>query len=150
MKSCSFFGHRDVVCGEELKRKLRDIVEEKIINDNYTIFYFGGFGEFDDLCYKLVSELKSKYAHIKRIFCLTDQKYLIKRPKWLRAEDYEDFVYFDLQFEWWYKRIYYRNLEIINHSNFIVFFAKNNNESGAYKALQYAIKKKKDFINLAE
>lgn len=149
-KVCSFFGHREIEVTEELIKELKLKIEDLIINENVGIFYFGGFGMFDELCWKVVTELKLKYHHIKRIFCLSDTRHLRvnKRPKNLKREDYEEFIYLDLDFDWWYQRIYYRNVEMINQSDIIIFYVKNTSNSGAYKAYQYAVRKKKNIINI--
>lgn len=149
-KSCSFFGHRKINILSELLEKLKATVKELIEDGGVSVFYFGGFGEFDDLCWRVVTELKEKYCYIKRVFCLSDRRYLreSKRPRWLKDEDYEEFIYIELSFDWWYQRIYYRNVEIINRSDYIIFYAEEREESGAYKALKYANKCKKSIINL--
>ena len=134
MLSCSFFGHRDIEVTEHLQKVLKNMLKEKIVKDNYTVFYFGGFGDFDDLCYKLITELKKEFNDIKRIFCLTDYKYSTKPINKFTDKEYEEVVYFDLEFNWWYKRIYYRNLEIINRSDYVIFYVNKTKESGAYKA----------------
>ena len=151
-KICSFFGHREITITEDLKERIREVLDKMIKSENFTIFYFGGFGMFDDLCWQIVTELKDKYTYIKRVFCLSDPRHqrISKRPKCLRNEDYEEFVYLDLDFDWWYTRIYYRNCEIVNQSDFIMFYAKDIERSGAYKIYQYAKKNKKSLINLAE
>ena len=148
-KNCSVFGHGEIEITEELKEKIYITIEKLIIN-GCEYFYFGGFGMFDDLCYKIVSELKLKYSHIKRIFCLSDPRHLRinKRPKWLREESYEDFVYLNLEFDWWYKRIYFRNCAMINKSDVVLFYVEKREKSGAYKAYKYAKQKKKEIINL--
>lgn len=145
---CSFFGHRKIDKTIELENKLKDIIEDLIVNKQVGIFYFGGFGDFDDLCWQIVSEAKKIHSEIKRIYCLSDPRHLraSKRSKWLKDEDYEEFVYLDLNFDWWYQRIYYRNCEMINQSDYIIFYVRNTENSGAYKALQYAKRKKVDFI----
>ena len=135
-KTCSFFGHREIEVTEELTEKLRNKIEDLILNESYTNFMFGGFGMFDDLCHKVVSELKEKYNFIKRIYCLEDERYLrvSKRPHYLTNEDYEEFIYLPLKYDYWYTRIYFRNCEIINQSDFVIFYVKNTENSGAYKA----------------
>lgn len=150
--SCAFFGHREIEITEELKEKLKTYLKDLIENKSVSIFYFGGFGDFDSLCWQIVTELKEKYPFIKRIFCLYDPKHqrAYKRPKWLKEEDYEEFVYLDIEFDYWYSRIYYRNCEIMNRSDYIVFYIASTANSGAYKAMQYAKRKKKNFVNLAE
>lgn len=101
IKLCAVFGHSKIFVTEELKENLKNIIENLISNENFGIFYFGGFGEFDTLCWQLVTELKEKYPHIKRVYYLSDPRHLrkSKRPKWLRDEDYEDFIYLDLAFD---------------------------------------------------
>ena len=149
-KVCSFFGHREIKVTEELIKELKLKIEDLIINEGVDIFYFGGFGMFDELCWKVVTELKLKHHYIKRIFCLSDPRHfrVNKRPSNLRNEDYEDFIYLDLDFDWWYQRIYYRNVEMINQSDFVIFYVKNTTNSGAYKAYQYAVKTKKNIVNM--
>ncbi|MBQ9792806.1 MAG: hypothetical protein IJW32_03605 [Clostridia bacterium] len=148
--TCSFFGHRDIEITQDLIIKLKLIIEDLIVNKEYTTFYFGGFGKFDDLCYKIVSELKIKKPFIKRVFCLSDPRHTraSKRPKWLNKEEYEDYIYLNLEFDYWYQRIYFRNIEMINQSDFIIFYVNKTENSGAYKALQYAKKKRKSCINV--
>ena len=40
-KVCSFFGHRKIEITEELKQKVKLIIEDLIINQNVTTFLFG-------------------------------------------------------------------------------------------------------------
>lgn len=150
-KSCSFFGHSEIEITEKLKLDLRNFIENLIVKENYSVFYFGGFGMFDNLCHEIVSGLKQKFSHIKRIFCLSDPRHqsILKRPSWLKEEDFEEFIYLELSFDYWYTRIYYRNCEMIKLSDFIIFYVNNTNNSGAYKALQFAKKMKKNIYNLA-
>lgn len=88
--------------------------------------------------------------NIKRIFCLSDPRHLRinKRPKWLKNENYEEFVYLDLEFDWWYKRIYYRICAMIDRSDFVLFYVEEREDSGAYKIYKYARLKKKETMNL--
>ena len=149
-KSCSCFGHGKIEITEELKEKLKKIFEMLITQENVNYFYFGGFSEFDDLCWQIVTELKLKYPSIYRIFCLSDpcHQRLSKRQRWIKDENYEEITYLDLNFDYWYTKIYYRNCEIIDRSDFVVFYVNHTERSGAYKALQYATKKKKLTINV--
>ena len=67
-KSCCFFGHRKIDETAELKDKLCGIIENLIVNEKVDTFFFGSKSQFDDLCHKVVTELKEKYPHIKRIY----------------------------------------------------------------------------------
>lgn len=66
-KTCSFFGHRKIEITEELKQKLREIVENLIIYHNVRTFLFGSRSDFDSLCHLNVTQLKEKYPDIKRV-----------------------------------------------------------------------------------
>lgn len=151
IKKCVFFGHRKISNKKEVEYKLRLIIKELIKEKNFKIFYFGGLGEFDLLCYNVVTEFKEDFPQIKRIFCVCEEKHLqySKRPKWLKEQEYEEFVYLPLRFDYWYTRIYYRNCEMINLSDFAVFCVDLENDGGANKMLKYAKKQKREYINIA-
>ena len=152
-KSCSFFGHRKLELTEDEKTELKIelyIILENLIKQGCEFFFFGGFGEFDEVCWQIATNLKQKFPDIKRIYCLADENHLrpTKRPKYLKQEDYEEFVYFPLEYNYWYSRIYYRNCAMIDQSDIVIFYVEKRKESGAYKALEYALRKKKEIINL--
>lgn len=149
-KICSFFGHRKVENAETVFKDVVNLVEKLIREKGYNIFLFGGFGEFDELCHNAITVLKERYPHIQRVYCVCDEKQLkkIKRCQSSFCKDYERTVYFAPTFDYWYTRIYYRNCEMIKQSECIIFYAKRQKDSGAYKALQYAIKYKKEYINV--
>lgn len=147
-KTCATFGHREIEEIENLRIDVIKCVDRLIKQEGYGVFLFGGFGVFDELVWKCVTELKEKYPFIKRVYCLSDPKHQIKRPKWLRSQDYEEFIYLDLRFDWWYQRIYYRNIAMIDKSDMILFYVNRIENSGEYKTYEYALLKKKAFINL--
>lgn len=151
ISTCSVFGHSKIEITKELEDKLIATFED-LIKQGCKYFYFGGFGEFDDLCHKVISKLKTTYPHIQRIFCLSDPRHqrISKRLKWLKDDDYEEFIYLDLDFDWWYQRIYYRNLAMIDRSDIVVFYVEQRENSGAYKAYKYAKQKKKTIINILQ
>ena len=66
MKACSFFGHRDTPQTEELKQKVRETVEQLIVEEKVDAFLFGSRSKFDELCHMVVTELKEKYPYIQR------------------------------------------------------------------------------------
>lgn len=150
--TCSLFGHNEIEVTNELKQNSTNLFIDMIENKNVNCFYFGGLGQFDDLCWQIITGLKTRYKDIVRVFCLADPRHqrLSKRPKWLKNEDYEEIVYLELDFDYWYTRIYYRNCEIVNRSDYVVFYVNHTKGSGAYKAMQYAIKHKKSIINVCE
>lgn len=153
IKVCSFFGHRETTLevDEQLKPQLKEIIVNLIKNENYQIFIFGGLGDFDNLCHQVVTELKNEYPFISRWFCLYDPRHEYnekKRPYYVNYDNFEEIKYLYLHYDNWYDRIYYRNVEIMNMSDFIIFYAENRKGSGAYKAVKHAIRKKIKHINL--
>ena len=148
-KICSFFGHRKIEATESLSEKLKAEIL-KAIGFGVRTFYFGGFGAFDALAHKTVTEIKDLHPELqlKRIFCAPTEYYLRKIGRYTRSEDYEDAIYLEPSFKGWYKSIYFRNCAMIDKSSFLCFYAEARNNSGAYKALKYAEKKKKQIINL--
>ena len=150
--SLCVFGHRDYIATQQDELFLYNLFEDYILNKNVGIFYFGGFGNFDDICHKVITKLKEKYLFIKRIYVCEDYSFINrphKRPKWLTNQDYEEFVYFETRYTGFYKRIYFRNCEIIDRSDYCIFCVNENKKfSGALKAFEYAKRKKKDFLNI--
>lgn len=147
-KICSFFGHRDVEITDELYKKTADEIL-KAINMGCLTFYFGGYGDFDDLCYKIVTKIKEVQSTIQRIYCVSQERYLHKDVRYFKRENYDDVIYLIPSFEGWYKSIYFRNCAMIDNSDYVIFYAEEREDSGAYKAYKYAKKKKdKTIINL--
>ena len=146
---CSFFGHREIEETEELVEALKTEIFNAI-DFGCRVFYFGGFGAFDTLCHKILTKIMIENAELKiqRVFCVQSEYHLRKRHKYLKAENYEDIIYLNPVFDGWYKRIYFRNCAMIDASDYVIFYAENRADSGAYKAYQYAVKKKKNLINL--
>ena len=73
---CCFFGHRKIKETNELKKAVYDAVEDLITNKDVDIFLFGSKSQFDDLCHSIVTELKEKYPHIKRIYVRAEFQYI--------------------------------------------------------------------------
>ena len=148
-KICSFFGHRDVEITEELSATATNLILQSI-QSGCRIFYFGGYGEFDWLCYRIVTEYKTENPSldIKRIYCVAREEYLRKRARYFKREDYEDVIFLAPAFSGWYKSIYFRNCAMIDESDRIIFYAEDRKDSGAYKAYRYAVKRKKAVVNL--
>ena len=142
VKICSFFGHRDVKITEELYATTTAEIL-KAVDFGCRIFYFGGYGSFDDLCYKIVTKIKKEnpQMNITRIYCVAQEKYLRKSSRYFSPEDYDEVIYLEPSFNGWYKSIYFRNLAMIDNSDYIIFCCGEIETSGAYKAYKYAKKR---------
>ena len=144
-KICSFFGHREFTPTEKSASLIKSEIL-KAIEYGCNTFYFGGYGEFDRFCYNTVSAIKSDNPNLKRVYCVADEKYIRKRVRYFNPDDYDEIIFLNLSFDWWYKAIYYRNCAMIDKSDYIIFFAEERQTSGAYKAYKYALSKKKEKI----
>ena len=92
MKACSFFGHRDTPQTEELKQKVKEIVEHLIVKEGVDTFLFGSRSKFNDLCLLVVTELKEKYPHIKRVYVRSQYPYIDKLYKAYLLESYDETI----------------------------------------------------------
>ena len=166
-KTCCFFGHRKIDETAELKNRLYEIIENLIVNENVDTFLFGSKSEFDDLCHKIVTELKEKYPHIRRVYVRSAFQHI---PDWYGdslLNHYED-TYFPEHMEKAGKASYVeRNQEMINKSKFCVVYydekylpprRKNSRrdlfdyqpKSGTAVAYSYATTKNKIIYNIFE
>lgn len=92
-KTCCFFGHRKISVSAKLKSKLYDMVEKMIAENAVDTFLFGSKSQFNELAYDVVSELKEKYSHIKRIYVRAEYPYIDDDYKSYLLEKYEDTYY---------------------------------------------------------
>ena len=58
-----FFGHREVT--HNIREKLTAIIEKLVTEGGVTDFYVGHQGQFDNMAYSVLKELKSNYPHIR-------------------------------------------------------------------------------------
>ena len=149
-RTCSFFGHRQIDDGGKIYAAAAAEIL-RFINLGCRIFYFGGYSEFDDICYQIATKIKLERPelNIKRIYCVSQEKYLYKSVRYFKRENYDEITYLMPSFSGWYKSIYFRNCALIDQSDFILFYAESRSDSGAFKAYKYAKRKGgKQIVNL--
>ena len=146
-KICSFFGHRDVEVTAELYATATAEIWRSV-DFGCRTFYFGGYGDFDALCLRIVNEIRAQRAEleIRRVYCVAQERYLRKRVRYFDPADYDDVIYLMPTFDGWYKSIYFRNCAMIDASDAVIFYAEKREESGAYKAYKYALGKRNKYI----
>ena len=139
-KTCSFFGHRNVVETEELKCKLTEVIEDLIVNHNVLTFLFGSRSDFDSICHLVVTELKEKYTEIKRIKYTCRHETCVlesERAHWEKVYSFykkAKVTLLGVEEEHGFKtkytagRLSYveRNQEMINDSDYCVFYYDEN------------------------
>ena len=140
IKVCSFFGHRKIEVTEELKQKVKDVIENLIIEKNVLTFLFGSRSDFDFLCHLVVTELKAKYPNIKRIAYTCRHETCILESeieKWNKVYSHlnnHEVNLLGVEEEYDHKTKYSsgkasyveRNKAMINDSDFCVFYYNEN------------------------
>lgn len=119
---CCFFGHRKIIATSKLKKTVYKTVENLIINKEVDTFLFGSKSQFDNLCLEIVTELKKKYKHIKRIYVRAEFPYINDNYKEYLLKRYDD-TYFPQKIICAGKASYIeRNYEMINKSHFCIVY----------------------------
>ncbi len=151
--TCCFFGHRKIKETEELKSKLIEINEKLIVENSVDTFLFGSKSQFNSLCQEIVTELKEKYPHIKRVYVRAEYPHISEHYKNYLLESYEDTYYPEKIMNSGKAAYVERNYEMIDNSHYcIVYYDEPNvsytRKSGTKIALDYAIKKHKNIIKV--
>lgn len=143
-----FFGHRTINETEELKSKLIEIIERLIVDENVDTFLFGSKSRFNSLCLELVTEIKEKYPHIKRVYVRAEYPDIDEQYRNYLLEFYDD-TYYPEQIIGSGRAVYVeRNYEMINKSHYCIVYydepnAPTTRKSGTKIALDYAMKERK-------
>ena len=160
--TCCFFGHREIAEKEELKTRLFNEIENLIIGRRVEYFLFGSKSCFDDLCYDVVSELKSKYNIIKRIYVRAEFPEINNEYREYLLRKYEDTYYPEKLIGEGKAAYVERNFEMIDNSNYCICYfdgeytvskkrkdrENSTGKSGTAIAYNYAVKKSKNIINV--
>ena len=165
MNFCSFFGHRNIKETPELCAALRETVVKLIKEQGIEIFLFGSASRFDELCLKVVTEIKRDYPQIRLVYVRSNYPYIEKRYQDYLLQSYDETI-FPPKIENAGKAAYVeRNQAMIDASAVCVFYydetyappkrkqskkalSEYQPQSGTRLAYEYAVKKKKQIVNL--
>lgn len=149
--ACCFFGHRTISNTNELTEKLYSTIEELIVNKKVDTFFFGSKSQFNTLCHELVTKIREKYPHIRRIYVRAEFPQIDDDYKEYLLESYED-TYYPIKLLRAGRAVYVeRNREMIDKSRFCVVYCQDeyspkNRKSGTHLALNYAIMRDREVI----
>lgn len=164
-KICSFFGHRNTVATPELCKKLKQTLLYLIEEKGVKHFLFGSRSKFDDLCWETVTQLQKNHPEIKRIYIRSQYPYINQLYQEYLLELYDDTLMPSKVENAGRASYVERNQEMINASDFCVFFydpeykppmrkyskrslTSYQPNSGTQLAYEYAKKKGVEIINL--
>lgn len=146
MKTCSFFGHRDVY--DDIDEKLLEHIEYAINILGITTFYVGGNGDFDKKVAAIMMDVRKKYPQIQLVLAyayLPTKKDNIDLSRW-----YDDTVFFDgLELAMKRFAITKRNTLMVGASDAIICYIKKDH-GGAYTAVKRGKKQGKLILNCIE
>jgi len=148
-----FFGHRTINETSELKSKLVEIIEKLIVDEKVDTFLFGSKSRFNSLCLELLTKIKEKYPHIKRIYVRAEYPDINEQYTNYLLESYDD-TYYPEHIRSSGRAAYVeRNYEMIDNSHYCIVnydehSAPTTRKSGTKIALDYAIKKGKQITSL--
>ncbi len=149
--TCCFFGHRTINETDELRTKITEAVERLIADENVDTFLFGSRSEFDRLCLELVTKIKEKYPHVKRIYVRAEFPYINDDYLNYLLKSYDD-TYYPEKLHGAGRAAYVeRNYEMINNSKYCIVcydesYTPATRKSGTKIALDYAIKKGREIL----
>ena len=174
-KRCCFIGHRTIEESEELFTLLRDTIKRLILEEGVRYFLFGSRSAFDDLCHHLVTEFQKEFPSIVRVAYTRRSEYAVKAEEkekmertWasvlktdVKLKDYDAEVQSDRVFSAGKASYVERNYEMIDDSDFCVFYYNEaylpprrkrskrdlstyQPKSGTRLAYEYAIRKSQD------
>lgn len=143
LKTCSFFGHRQLY--DDIDARLIGHIEYAINTLKVTVFYVGGYGDFDSKVTSIMIDIRKKHPHINLYLSLAYlplKKDNIDQSKW-----YDGTVYFE-GLELAVKRfaISKRNTLMVDNSDVMICYITRNH-GGAYKAVAHAKQEKKLILN---
>lgn len=143
--TCCVFGHRSINETQDLRTKIIDVIEKLITDENVDTFLFGSKSRFNSLCLELVTKMKEKYPHIKRVYVRAEFPVINDDYKTYLMNFYED-TYYPEKIKGSGRAAYVeRNYEMINKSKYCIVYyneanAPTTRKSGTRIALDYAIK----------
>lgn len=141
---CTFFGHRDV--GMVIFDKIKQEIENLIINNQVTEFLIGNNGGFDLICKRAILELKEKHDNINLILVLA----YMPNEKTVIDNKFDSSIYPEgLESVPRKFAIVHRNRWMVSQSDFVIC-SINRSYGGAYTAFNYAKTKKKIVINIVD
>lgn len=161
----TFIGHRTIQNNDILSEKLKTTILELIDDKKVDTFLFGSRSAFDDLCLETVTEIKRIRPHIKRVYVRAAYPYIDNGYETYLLGFY-DLTYIPDKIERAGKAAYVeRNEYMIDRADVCIFYYDINylppikpasgrrvfsyrSKSGTKIAYDYALKKRKQIINL--
>lgn len=156
MITVAFMGHSDIDVTDALRERVRSEIVALIESNKSIKFLLGSRSDFNDLCRDVLSELKVKYPHIRRVYVRAEYEYI--------NDDYTNYLlercdetYYPPQLHGLGKYVYVRRNQImVEKCNVLIVYCDENyvplgrTRSGTKMAVDFANRKHKRVINVFE
>ena len=124
--TCCFFGHRKIEFTDDLVSRLKEIVEDLIVEKKVYTFLFGSKSPFYKLCLQVVTEFKKKHHHIRRIYVRAEFPYIDEDYTAYLLEMYDHTYYPERMINAGRAAYVERNYEMIDNSSYCVIYYDEN------------------------
>ena len=148
----SFFGHRRIDNTIEFEKRLEKILIDIVLKKEYVEFLIGRDGDFDIITSSVIKRVIRNYGHNNTAFVLVlpynKAEFFKNEHSFLNYYDEVEICSESAKAH--YKAAFQiRNRNMVDRSDLIVCCIQHN-YGGAYKTIEYAMKKDKEIINLAD
>ena len=140
-----FCGHTDSMLTDNEQILLKKLLVDIIKNNETCSFYLGAYGNFDTICFKILTELKIEYKIISRVF-ITPYLYKSEKLKTL-SKIYDETIYPPIEKTPPKFAILKRNRWMVENSDLLICYISHT-FGGAYTTYKYALSKKIKIINV--
>lgn len=142
----TFCGHSNAILSIKEIEQLKTLLLHAIMKKPTCKFYLGGYGDFDNLCLKILKKLKTVFPDIEIIFITPylDEKY---SKLTFAKENYDNILFPPIEHIPRKFSITKRNEWMVTQSDLVIAFVKHS-WGGAAKTLEYAKRQKIPFYNL--
>ena len=144
----SFFGHRELEDLRQVEALLLPLLRKLIKEKEFVTFLIGRNGGFDEYTASLIKGVRRQLDENNSELVLV-LPYKVANLEYY--EDYYDSIILPASLHGVHPKsaITLKNRWMIDHSDLVVVFVERH-KGGAYAAMQYAKKKNKSVINLAQ
>ena len=139
----TFCGHSTFFRTEKLEKQLLSILQSHV-GSNHVNFYLGGYGSFDSFARECCQKFQTEHSQAKLIYVTPYHE--IDR---FTLNLYDESVYPPIEEHPIKFAISYRNKWMVEQADLVIAYITHE-YGGAFQTYQYAKRKKKTIINLAE
>ena len=153
----TFIGHRNTPISNRLKKNIKHELRKLLTSHPTTQFLFGSRSRFDDACLEIVSQLKSEFPQLKRIYVRSSFQYISSFYSDYLLTLYDDTIFPDIVVNSGRAAYIKGNAYMIKNCDILFVYydpsytVKSENgikrNSGTKIAVEYALTKNKKIIN---